>query len=272
MKRSMKWSLVRRTRWCARTQLSHRCSWQSRQRELAALPSSQELQRGSPCRLWGRRSSSAAEPPPEEEEEDDDVEEGAAEAVAAGDEPAARCGGGGRPWWRLLPPPPPPPEPVAGPAPVARPFFCSSVAAATTTTSSRLLRRKLEEGSASMPEGSEITTFWSQMGQRSLSASPAPGCRCASRHWRQKACRQGRTWSRRGGPPQEELPPPPPEELEVCEEDEEVEELEERGAGEPHISLHSRQIWKSDSGNEAICDVPDPMGGKNVSPLPHKKV
>ncbi|PKU38068.1 hypothetical protein llap_11629 [Limosa lapponica baueri] len=108
-----------------------------------------------------------------------------------------------------------------------------------------------------MPEGSEITTFWSQMGQRSLRASPAPGCRCASRHWRQKACRQGRTWSRRGGPPQEEPPPPPPpppEELEVCEEEEEVEELEERGAGEPHISLHSGQIWKSDSGNEAICD------------------
>lgn len=59
--------------------------------------------------------------------------------------------------------------PPAGPLPL---FFCSS-AAATTTTSSRLLRRKLEEGSASIPDGSGRTTFWSQTGQRSsFSGSP----------------------------------------------------------------------------------------------------
>lgn len=47
VKRSMKWSLVSRTLWWARRQLSHRFSWQSRQCELAPFPSSQEEQRGS---------------------------------------------------------------------------------------------------------------------------------------------------------------------------------------------------------------------------------
>lgn len=109
-----------------------------------------------------------------------------------------------------------------------------------------------------MPDGSERTTFWSQMGQRSLSESPAAGWRCASRHWRQKACRQGRTWRRLDGAQDDdehEPPPPlppPPDELDVCEDDDEVDELEEMGAGDPHISLHSGQIWKSDSGNEAM--------------------
>lgn len=43
------------------------------------------------------------------------------------------------------------------------------------------------------------------------------------------------------------------EEDEVCEEDEEVEELEEMGAEEPHSSLQSGQVCRSESGNEAIC-------------------
>lgn len=42
--------------------------------------------------------------------------------------------------------------------------------------------------------------------------------------------------------------------MDVCEDDDDADELEESGAGEPHISLHSRQIWKSVSGNEAICN------------------
>lgn len=43
------------------------------------------------------------------------------------------------------------------------------------------------------------------------------------------------------------------EEDEVCEEDEEVDELEEMGAEEPHSSLHRGQVCRSESGNEAIC-------------------
>lgn len=43
------------------------------------------------------------------------------------------------------------------------------------------------------------------------------------------------------------------EEDEVCEEDEEVDELEEMGADEPHSSLQSGQVCRSESGNEAIC-------------------
>lgn len=43
------------------------------------------------------------------------------------------------------------------------------------------------------------------------------------------------------------------EEDEVCEEDEEVEELEEIGAEEPHSSLQSGHVCKSESGKEAIC-------------------
>lgn len=44
------------------------------------------------------------------------------------------------------------------------------------------------------------------------------------------------------------------EEDEVCEEDDEVEEeQEEMGAEEPHSSLQSGQVCRSDSGNEAIC-------------------
>lgn len=42
------------------------------------------------------------------------------------------------------------------------------------------------------------------------------------------------------------------EEHEVCEEDDEVEELEEMGAEEPHNSLQSGQVCRSESGNEAI--------------------
>ncbi len=45
------------------------------------------------------------------------------------------------------------------------------------------------------------------------------------------------------------------EEDEVCDEDEEVEELEEIGAEEPHSSLQSGQVCRSESGNEAICSV-----------------
>lgn len=45
------------------------------------------------------------------------------------------------------------------------------------------------------------------------------------------------------------------EEDEVCEEDEEVEELEEIGAEEPHSSLQSGQVCRSESGNEAICSA-----------------
>lgn len=81
---------------------------------------------------------------------------------------------------------------------------------------------------------------------------PDAGSRCASRHGRQKACRQGRTCKRRGAAPGP--PPPPPDDVDVCEDEDDAEELEESGAGEPHISLHSRQIWKSVSGNEAICN------------------
>lgn len=45
------------------------------------------------------------------------------------------------------------------------------------------------------------------------------------------------------------------EEDEVCEEDDEVEELEEIGAEEPHSSLQSGQVCRSESGNEAIFSV-----------------
>lgn len=45
------------------------------------------------------------------------------------------------------------------------------------------------------------------------------------------------------------------EEDEVCEDDEEVEELEEMGAEEPHSSLQSGHVCRSESGNEAICSV-----------------
>lgn len=44
------------------------------------------------------------------------------------------------------------------------------------------------------------------------------------------------------------------EELEVCDEEDEVEELEEMGAEEPHSSLHSGHVCKSDSGNDAMSD------------------
>lgn len=112
-----------------------------------------------------------------------------------------------------------------------------------TTTSSRLLKRKLEEGSESTP-ASEMETFWSQVGHRSFRGSL--GLRWPSRHCLQKACRQGRTWS---------LLVAWLEELEVCEEDDEVEELEEMGAEEPHSSLQSGQVCRSESGNEAICST-----------------
>lgn len=42
------------------------------------------------------------------------------------------------------------------------------------------------------------------------------------------------------------------EEDEVCEEEDEVEELEEMGAEEPHNSLQSGHVCKSESGKEAI--------------------
>lgn len=42
------------------------------------------------------------------------------------------------------------------------------------------------------------------------------------------------------------------EELDVWEEDEEVDELEEIGAEEPHSSLHRGHVCKSESGNDAI--------------------
>lgn len=49
------------------------------------------------------------------------------------------------------------------------------------------------------------------------------------------------------------------EDEEVCEEDEEVEELEEMGAEDPHSSLQSGQVCRSESGNEAICSIyPNP--------------
>lgn len=40
---------------------------------------------------------------------------------------------------------------------------------------------------------------------------------------------------------------------ELCEEEDEVEELEEIGAEEPHNSLQSGHVCRSESGNEAIC-------------------
>lgn len=43
------------------------------------------------------------------------------------------------------------------------------------------------------------------------------------------------------------------EEDEVCEDEDEVEELEEMGAEEPHNSLQSGHVCRSESGNEAIC-------------------
>lgn len=43
------------------------------------------------------------------------------------------------------------------------------------------------------------------------------------------------------------------EEDEVCDEDDEVEELEEMGAEEPHNSLQSGHVCRSESGKEAIC-------------------
>lgn len=45
------------------------------------------------------------------------------------------------------------------------------------------------------------------------------------------------------------------EEDEVCEEDEEVDELEEIGAEEPQSSLQRGHVCRSESGNEAICSV-----------------
>lgn len=104
-----------------------------------------------------------------------------------------------------------------------------------------MLKRKLEEGRESTP-ASEMHTFWSQVGHRSFSGSP--GLRWPSRHCLQKACRQGRTCSLRVVWLEED---------EVCEEDDEVEELEEMGAEEPHSSLQSGQVCRSESGNEAIC-------------------
>ena len=196
---SMKWSLVSRTRWCARTQLSHRYSWQSRQWEVAGFSSSQELHWGSP-RWWG-----CSRPPWE--------------------------------WWKPLEPPPKIPRGWWWPFLF---WICSSE---LTTTSSRLLKRKLEEGRESTP-ASEMDTFWSQVGHRSFRGSP--GLRWPSRHCLQKAWRQGRTCS---------LLVVWLEEDEVCDEDEEVEELEEIGAEEPHSSLQSGQVCRSESGNEAICSV-----------------
>lgn len=117
-------------------------------------------------------------------------------------------------------------------------WICSSE---LTTTSNRLLKRKLDEGRESTP-ASEMDTFWSQVGHRSFSGSP--GLRWPSRHCLQKAWRQGRTWS---------LLVVWLEEDEVCEEDEEVDELEEMGAEEPHSSLQRGQVCRSESGNEAIC-------------------
>lgn len=182
---SMKWSLVRRTLWWARTQLSQRYSWQSRQCEVAGLPSSQELHRGSE-RCWGLRRP---------------------------------------PWWTTE---------------EDRPFLpCSS---AETTTSSRLLKRKLEEGRASTPD-SDNDTFWSHVGHLSFRGSP--GFRWPSRHCLQKACRQGKTCSL--------LVDEVDDELEVWEEEEEVDELEEIGAEQPHSSLHSGHVCRSESGKDAIC-------------------
>lgn len=55
--------------------------------------------------------------------------------------------------------------------------------------------------------------------------------------------------------------------MDVCEEDDEVDELDDTGAGEPHISLHRGQIWKSVSGNEAIGEG---EGGEKGQPhRPH---
>lgn len=45
------------------------------------------------------------------------------------------------------------------------------------------------------------------------------------------------------------------EEDEVCDEEEDVEELDEMGAEEPHSSLQSGHVCRSESGNEAICSV-----------------
>lgn len=42
------------------------------------------------------------------------------------------------------------------------------------------------------------------------------------------------------------------EEDEVCEEEEEVDELEEMGAEEPHSSLQRGHVCRSESGKEAI--------------------
>lgn len=195
-RRSMKWSLVSRTRWCARTQLSHRYSWQSRQWEVAGFSSSQELHCGSPrwCG-WSR--------PP-----------GA--------------------WLKLEETPPKPPLRWW-------PFLCWICSSELTTTSSKLLKRKFEEGKESTP-ASVMDTFWSQVGHRSFSGSP--GLRWPSRQCLQKAWRQGRTWS---------LLVVWLEEDEVCEEDEDVEELDEIGAEEPHSSLQSGHVCRSESGNEAIC-------------------
>lgn len=192
-RRSMKWSLVSRTLWCARTQLSHKYSWQSRQWDVAGFSSSQELHCGSlrwcskpPCG-WGKPE----EPPP-------------------------------NPRWCC-------------------PFLFWICSSELTTTSSKLLKRKLEEGKESTP-ASEMDTFWSQVGQRSFRGSP--GLRCPSRHCLQKAWRQGKTCSLRVVWLEED---------EVCEEEEEVEELEEIGAEEPHSSLQSGHVCRSESGNEAIC-------------------
>lgn len=43
------------------------------------------------------------------------------------------------------------------------------------------------------------------------------------------------------------------EEDEVCEEEEEVDELEEMGVEEPHSSLQRGHVCRSESGKEAIC-------------------
>lgn len=45
------------------------------------------------------------------------------------------------------------------------------------------------------------------------------------------------------------------EEVEVCDDEEEVEELEDIGAEEPQSSLQRGQVCRSESGNEAISSV-----------------
>lgn len=81
--------------------------------------------------------------------------------------------------------------------------------------------------------------------------APMPGSLCASRQVRHKACRQGRMCKRCADEAGIPLTPPtmPLDDNDVDDDD----EPDDKGAGEPHISFHSRQAWKSGWGTRPLA-------------------